>query len=253
MTHSFCGSCGNRLAERDTFCGVCGHAVLAPPSAAQRPSPPTGTVPPAVPAPIPPPVAPPSPANSVVWKPAGRRRRRRVWIIAAAGALAVIGVTAALVLPNGDDGGSTIETTDPSTDPAVSTNGATTTSESSSSTSTATSTTASPTTIAPPTSVPPSLVTIAPVPVPTTASTTTTTTLPRPFVIERRCVRANIDFAAVREAPGVEQLELGRIPPSTCNVEVYATGSDGRILWLQVGFGGLIGWSADSNFVSIGG
>jgi hypothetical protein len=63
------------------------------------------------------------------------------------------------------------------------------------------------------------------------------------------CVRSNIDFAAVREAPGVSQLEVGRIPPGTCDVQVYAEGSDGRIAWLQVAIGDTFGWSAKSNFV----
>jgi hypothetical protein len=67
--------------------------------------------------------------------------------------------------------------------------------------------------------------------------------------IETGCVRSDIDFDAVRVAAGVTQPEVGRIPPSTCNVLVYATGTDGRIAWLEVGIGDIFGWSAQSNFV----
>jgi hypothetical protein len=67
--------------------------------------------------------------------------------------------------------------------------------------------------------------------------------------VDSRCVRPDIDFAAVREAPGVAQLLVGQIPPSTCDVQVYATGTDGRIAWLEVSFGDIFGWSAESNFV----
>lgn len=47
----------------------------------------------------------------------------------------------------------------------------------------------------------------------------------------------------------MSQREVGEIPPATCNVLVYATGTDGRIAWLEVGIGDIFGWSAQSNFV----
>jgi len=86
-----------------------------------------------------------------------------------------------------------------------------------------------------------------PPPPPTTATPATST--PLGPVIDTRCVRSNIDFAAVREAPGKTQPEVGRIPPSTCDVQVYAVGSDGQIPWLLVSVGDISGWSAESNFV----
>jgi hypothetical protein len=124
------------------------------------------------------------------------------------------------------------------------------------------------TTVLPPTTPPPQVIlpaptiTVAPLvtePVPTeppapTAPPVTTTPPPPPAdptgaPIETGCVRPNIDFAAVREAPGVTRAEVGRIPPGTCGVQIYAEGSDGRIAWLQVAVGGDFGWSAKSNFV----
>ncbi len=121
------------------------------------------------------------------------------------------------------------------------------------------------TTVLPPTTPPPvvildpptTIIGVPPVtdPVPTTLPTPVIAPTPAPppdanaAPIETGCVRPNIDFAAVREAPGVTQPEVGRIPPGTCGVPVYAEGSDGRIAWLQVGFGGTFGWSAKSNFV----
>jgi hypothetical protein len=47
----------------------------------------------------------------------------------------------------------------------------------------------------------------------------------------------------------VANLEVGRIPPATCQVQVYARGSDGKISWLEVAVGDIVGWSAESNFV----
>ncbi len=96
---------------------------------------------------------------------------------------------------------------------------------------------APPLTEPPPTTLPPT--TLPPPPPPD----------PQGGPIGTGCVRSNIDFAAVREAPGVSQLEVGRIPPGTCDVQVYAEGSDGRIAWLQVAIGDTFGWSAKSNFV----
>jgi hypothetical protein len=84
---------------------------------------------------------------------------------------------------------------------------------------------------------------------PTTAATPPPTTGPHGVAVDSRCVRPDIDFAAVREAPGVTQVQVGEIPPSTCDVQVYATGTDGRIAWLEVSFGDVFGWSAESNFV----
>lgn len=121
------------------------------------------------------------------------------------------------------------------------------------------------TTVLPPTTPPPVVILDPPTttigaPPPTTiigvppATTTPPAPAPPPpdpqgGPIETGCVRPNIDFAAVREAPGVAQAEVGRIPPGTCDVPIYAEGSDGRIAWLQVGIGGTFGWSARSNFV----
>ena len=115
------------------------------------------------------------------------------------------------------------------------------------------------TTLLPPTTPPPSVIlepapsTIAEAP-PVTEPVPTTSPPPPPpdpsgAPVQTGCVRSNIDFAAVREAPGVEQLEVGRIPPGTCDVQIYAEGTDGRIAWLQVANGGGFGWSAKSNFV----
>jgi hypothetical protein len=120
------------------------------------------------------------------------------------------------------------------------------------------------TTVAPPTTPPPSVIldppttivgeaptTVAPLitePAPTTAAAPPP---PDPVggPVETGCVRSNIDFAAVREAPGVARVEVGRIPPGTCDVQIYAEGTDGRIAWLQVAISGTFGWSAKSNFV----
>jgi len=79
-------------------------------------------------------------------------------------------------------------------------------------------------------------------PVPPTAAD------PHGVAIETGCVRSNIDFAAARQAPGVDQAQVGEVPPGTCDVLVYAISSDGRIPWLQVAFGDVFGWSAESNF-----
>ncbi len=115
------------------------------------------------------------------------------------------------------------------------------------------------TSLLPPTTPPPSVI-LDPLPVITEALPVITepapTTSPPPpppdpqgGPIGTGCVRSNIDFAAVREAPGVSRLEVGRIPPGTCDVQVYAEGTDGRIAWLQVAIGDTFGWSARSNFV----
>ena len=93
-----------------------------------------------------------------------------------------------------------------------------------------------------PTTAPPAVAATLPAAVATTAD-------PHGVAIETGCVRSNIDFAAVRQAPGVDQAQVGEIPPGTCDVVVYAVGSDGRIPWLQVAFGDVFGWSAQSNFV----
>ena len=77
----------------------------------------------------------------------------------------------------------------------------------------------------------------------------TITVDPHGVAIESGCVRSNIDFAAVRAQPGKNQTQVGEIPPGTCGVLVYATGSDGRIPWLEVAIGDVFGWSAQSNFV----
>ena len=103
-----------------------------------------------------------------------------------------------------------------------------------------------PTTVVPTVVVSTALPTLPPPP-PTTLPPPTST--PLGPVLETRCVRSNIDFAAVREAPGITEPEVGRIPPSTCDVQVYAVGSDGRIAWLLVAVGDISGWSAESNFV----
>jgi hypothetical protein len=99
-------------------------------------------------------------------------------------------------------------------------------------------------TVVPPTAAPPAtpLPPTVPPPPPTAAD-------PHGVAIETGCVRSNIDFAAVREAPGVDNTQVGEIPPGTCDVLVYAISSDGRIPWLQVAFGDAFGWSAESNFV----
>jgi hypothetical protein len=87
-------------------------------------------------------------------------------------------------------------------------------------------------------------------PVPATAPPVPPTAAdPHGVAIETGCVRSNIDFAAVRQAPGVDQAQVGEIPPGTCDVLVYAISSDGRIPWLQVAFGDVFGWSAESNFL----
>ena len=92
--------------------------------------------------------------------------------------------------------------------------------------------------------------TVAPTTVPAVVATAAATTAdPHGAAIETGCVRSNIDFAALREAPGVDQSQVGEIAPGTCDVLVYAIGSDGRIPWLQVAFGDVFGWSAESNFV----
>jgi hypothetical protein len=90
---------------------------------------------------------------------------------------------------------------------------------------------------------------IVTVPATTLPSVVTVAPDPHGVAFETGCVRPNIDFAAVRVAAGVTQPEVGRIPPTTCNVLVYDTGSDGRITWLEVGIGDVFGWSAQSNFV----
>jgi len=102
--------------------------------------------------------------------------------------------------------------------------------------------------------VPTAVPTVAPAVTATVAPETTTAVVataadPHGAAIETGCVRSNIDFAAVRAAPGVDQAQLGEIPPGTCDVVVYAIGSDGRIPWLQVASGEVFGWSAESNFV----
>jgi hypothetical protein len=98
-------------------------------------------------------------------------------------------------------------------------------------------------TLAPPTLAP---LTVAPA---TESTVAATAAGPQGAAIETGCVRSNIDFAAVRAAPGVDQTQVGAIPPGTCDVVVYAIGSDGRIPWLQVASGDVFGWSAESNFV----
>jgi len=121
-----------------------------------------------------------------------------------------------------------------------------------------------PTSTAAPTTTIVSPVTTTPIVAPAVAATSAATAPPGPatappvpptaadphgVAIETGCVRSNIDFAAVRQAPGVDQAQVGEIPPGTCDVLVYAISSDGRIPWLQVAFGDVFGWSAESNFL----
>jgi hypothetical protein len=119
------------------------------------------------------------------------------------------------------------------------------------------------TTVLPPTTPPPSVIlepqtTLVEAPPITDPAPTTLPPPPPPpppppgpnaVPVQTGCVRSNLDFAAVREAPGVDRLEVGRIPPGTCDVPIYAEGTDGRIAWLQVAVGGTFGWSAKSNFL----
>ena len=66
---------------------------------------------------------------------------------------------------------------------------------------------------------------------------------------EALCVRADIDFAAVRAAPGTDNAEVGRIPPGTCGVVAVASDSSTGEEWLHVQYGGIDGWSAARLYV----
>jgi hypothetical protein len=64
-----------------------------------------------------------------------------------------------------------------------------------------------------------------------------------------KCVRANIDNAAVRTGPGTENLKVTEIPPGTCGVEVIDMANDSLgVPWYHVRFNGFDGWSAVSLF-----
>jgi hypothetical protein len=199
-------------------------AQLAPPS---PPSPPTAP---------PPPPRTPSPVALPVEVTAAPGRRYGLALLAVAAVVVAGGTVGALAMRGGNEGATTTLTEAPIVTTAATPQVTTTVIP-------------EPTTVIPepttaaPTTDPQAATTV--IPEPTTAAPTTD---PHGAAIASRCVRANIDFAAVREAPGIKQLEVGRIPPSTCDVQVYAIGTDGRIAWLQVGVGDIFGWSAESNF-----
>jgi hypothetical protein len=63
------------------------------------------------------------------------------------------------------------------------------------------------------------------------------------------CVLADIDFAAVRSAPGTGNPEVGRIPPGTCGVVAVASDQSTGEEWLHVQYDGIDGWSAARLYV----
>jgi TIR domain len=187
---------------------------------------------------------------------AALRRRYRLAFLVLAAVVVAAGTVAALALRSGDEGSTSTFAEVPvvTTAPAPQT---TTTVIPEPTTTVGVESTTTIASVSTATVVPPSTTIAAPAPTPPPAAIVTLVPAPRPVTtgphgaaIASRCVRSNLTdgYAAVREAPGVTNLEVGRIPSSTCEVEVYANGSDGRISWLQVGYGDIFGWSAESNF-----
>lgn len=215
-----------------------------PPRSPGPPPPPEPPPPPPPPEPPPPPAPPPPrPSRTSPIEAVAAVRRQRKLALLALGAVVVAGATvAALALRGRDDASTSLATPVPVVTATAAPQPTTTFIPEP-----ATTVNPQPTaTLAP---APTAIVTAAPT---TTPPPAPAPTVPHGAAIETRCVRSDIDFDAVREAPGVTQPEVGRIPPSTCNVQVYATGTDGRITWLEVGIGDIFGWSAESNFLAEG-
>jgi hypothetical protein len=63
------------------------------------------------------------------------------------------------------------------------------------------------------------------------------------------CARSNIDFAALRSAPGVSSPLLAQIPPGDCTVILLTpqTIDAGGFPWYNVEWAGIQGWCAVSN------
>ena len=82
---------------------------------------------------------------------------------------------------------------------------------------------------------------------PTTLSTPQPTEAPIPPTTI--CARSNIDFAALRSAPGVSSPLLAQIPPGDCTVILLTpqTIDAGGFPWYNVEWAGIQGWSAVSN------
>jgi hypothetical protein len=83
----------------------------------------------------------------------------------------------------------------------------------------------------------------------TTAATSTVPAPAPPPTLPTLCVLADIDFAAVRSAPGTGNPEVGRIPPGTCGVVAVANDHSTGEEWLHVQHDGIDGWSAARLYV----
>jgi hypothetical protein len=70
-----------------------------------------------------------------------------------------------------------------------------------------------------------------------------------PPAVPMLCVLTDIDFAAVRSAPGTGNPEVGRIPPGTCGVVAVASDHSTGEEWLHVQYDGIDGWSAARLYV----
>jgi hypothetical protein len=82
---------------------------------------------------------------------------------------------------------------------------------------------------------------------PTTLGTPVPTAAPIPPTTI--CVRSNIDFSALRSAPGVSSPLLAQIPPGDCSVILLTTQTidAGGFPWYNVEWAGIQGWCAVSN------
>ncbi|HEY4611302.1 MAG TPA: PQQ-binding-like beta-propeller repeat protein [Ilumatobacteraceae bacterium] len=81
------------------------------------------------------------------------------------------------------------------------------------------------------------------------APTTVAPTTPPPTASPTVCIRANIDFAAVRDVPDLNGNLLAQIPPGTCGVLLVdtATAQGNGFAWYHVQWNGVDGWTAKSN------
>jgi len=67
---------------------------------------------------------------------------------------------------------------------------------------------------------------------------------------QARCVREDIDFAALREGPGKTRMQVSRIPAGTCGViATERVKGDGGGAWLKVTWTSFEGYSIESNFL----
>jgi TIR domain len=173
------------------------------------------------------------------------RRWRRPRALALAGATAAVLLTGGIVIAAAIGGDGSSATTPPATAP---TSGVTTT-PTTTATTTPTATTTATTT---PTSTTESATSVAtPISGPSVAAAPPRPTEQAPAAppVQTVCIRSDINFAALREAPDLAANMLAQIPPGSCDVilvdptPVQGSGFE----WTHVQWSGIDGWTASSN------